>query len=110
MSRRGRRREPGRVRKTVEVLVSGLFGVAVVVVVLALVQHGSTTPTPPAPYPTDSYPVGGSAGGVANAAAASSSPSPPIGPSPPLSAAPAPSVHQGATEAQVTARRAGMSV
>jgi hypothetical protein len=58
MSRRRRLgREPGRVRKTVEVLVSGLFGVAVVGVVVLVLQHGSA----PAPSPGPSTSVSGQA-------------------------------------------------
>ena len=105
MSHRGRRREHGRVRKTVEVLISGLFGVGVVVVVLALLQGGrSAAPAQPyLPFATVTAPgADASVGGVQNAAAASDSPSPPIGPSP-LAPAPDPGTAQGATEAQVTA-------
>lgn len=68
MSRRRRReREPGRVRKTVEVLVSGLFGVAVVGVVVLILQHGSTPAPDPAPSATvtgQAFPTGGAEGGL----------------------------------------------
>ena len=71
MSRRRRRgREPGRLRKTVEVLVSGLFGVAVVCVVVLVVQNGSPPAPDPAPSATVSgqaFPTGGAAGGIRNA-------------------------------------------
>lgn len=66
MSRRRRReREPGPVRKTVEVLVSGLFGMAVVGVVLVLLQNGADSS--PAPLPTatvsgEAFPTGGDGG------------------------------------------------
>jgi cytoskeletal protein RodZ len=67
MSRRRRReREPGRVRKTVEVLVSGLFGMAVVGVVVALMQSGaspSPSPSPTAIVSDRSFPGDGANGG-----------------------------------------------
>ncbi|MBR7827497.1 hypothetical protein KDK95_14355 [Actinospica sp. MGRD01-02] len=67
MSRRRRReREPGRVRKTVEVLVSGLFGMAVVGVVVALLQSGaspSPSPSPAATVSDRSFPGDGANGG-----------------------------------------------
>jgi hypothetical protein len=68
MSRRRRREhEAGRVRKTVEVLVSGLFGMTVVGVVLLLLQNG-TTPSPgPSPTATVSgqaFPTGAADSGL----------------------------------------------
>lgn len=68
MSRRRRLvREPGRLRKTVEVLVSGLFGMAVVGVVLVVLQNGSATA--PGPIPSTSvtgrtFPTGGTDSGL----------------------------------------------
>jgi hypothetical protein len=68
MSRRRRReREAGRIRKTVEVLVSGLFGMAVVGVVLMLLQNGSTPAPEPSPTSTvtgQAFPTGGADGGL----------------------------------------------
>jgi hypothetical protein len=68
MSRRRRREhEAGRVRKTVEVIVSGLFGMAVVGVVLILLQNGSApspAPGPTSPVSGQAFPTGGVDGGL----------------------------------------------
>ena len=68
MSRRRRLvREPGRLRKTVEVLVSALFGMAVVGVVLVLLQNGSAPAPGPIPTATVSgraLPTDGADGGL----------------------------------------------
>jgi hypothetical protein len=68
MSRRRRsEREPGRVHKTIEVLVSGLFGMAVVGVVVLILQGGSTpapAPTPSSTVSGQAFPTGGADGGL----------------------------------------------
>jgi hypothetical protein len=109
MSRRRRRvREQGRVRKTVEVLVSGLFGMAVVGVVLVILQNGSASAPNPSPSATvtgQTFPTGGTDGGLVGIRSASTgTPSTPgaVRSAKPGAVASASAGAQGAAEAQET--------
>lgn len=114
MSRRRRRvREAGRVRKTVEVIVSGLFGVAVVGVVVMLLQGGSSpAAVTPSPTATGLGQVGQSYGadgglGINSAAAGTQNPSDSTVNAAATGAPQSPA--QGATAAQETATREAAS-
>lgn len=110
MSRRRRVREAGPVRKTVEVVVSALFGMAVVAVVLVLLQ-GGTSPASQGPDPGASttgqtgYGVG-SDGGIGIRSADPGTQGAPSGTDTVYSAQPAPTTPataaQGATAAQAS--------
>ena len=110
MSRRRRRvREAGRVRKTVEVIVSGLFGVAVVGVVVMLLQGGSS-PAAVIPSPTSTGlgqggPSNGADGGLGINSAAAGTQNPSASSVNAAATGSPQSPAQGATAAQETATR-----
>jgi hypothetical protein len=114
MSRRRRRvREAGRVRKTIEVIVSGLFGVAVVGVVAMLLQGGSSpAAVTPSPTSTGLGQVGqsyGADGGLGINSAAAGTRNPSAGTVNAAATGAPQSPAQGATAAQETATREAAS-